>query len=167
MAGCRRALLKAMLTPKVRAPRAPTPYIIFGKAHRENAGDRKVSLSEIATAWKLLGDAEKQPYIDQAEVAKQTLLKDAPAEDSATAPALTGEIKLKSDAAFDALVKKVSAEVVADFFQDLVTRVDEKETIKLPKIGTLELDATPSKSGKGAPKIVITLKPSKSLVGQE
>lgn len=159
------ALSKAALKPKAPAPpRAPSAFLLFGKAQRAAApAGTKVSFTEIGQAWKALPEAQKAVYQAQASEAKAKLPAFvAPSDEPELEMPMT--LKIKDDAALNTLAKKIAEEALKDFMKDLVSRADAGEGFpeKVTKVGSFvaKLDLT---SKKAAKPVLIEFAPSPTL----
>ena len=162
-----RSVLSKVLKAKVAgASRSPNPFVLFGKAQRQAKG--KVSFQEIGAAWKAMGSAEKAVYESQAQQAKENFLPVAPAEAASEEASWPKTIKLKDEAALDALAKKVAEEAVKQFMQQLVLQANASDGSpqKIPKVGRI-VAALKEPDGKTkslkSPPVVIEFAPSTKL----
>ena len=116
-------------------------------------------MAQIAQAWKTLPDANKATYEAQAEKAKA----DFQPVHTPVAPFPTA-IKLKDEAALDALVKKVSEDAIRDLGMELLSKAEAEDLspLRIPKVGSFAV--VPSMK-KGA-SFEVVFKPSVALKPQ-
>lgn len=162
----RGALTKVAKVAKPKGPpgasRAPTAYLLFGKAHR--AANGKVPFAEIGAAWKALGESEKASYEAQARKEKASFVPSrAPAatvDEAVLETPIT--VKLKDEAALDALAKKAADAVLREFMLELVNRADagDESVEKVTKVGSFVAKLKETKKPLKNPVVSIEFTPA-------
>lgn len=159
-AAARAVLAKAIKAPKAaRAPRAPSAYNLFvaDKSKSPEFAGRSMSeiMKSLGSRWQQAPEFEKAPYKTEAATKKAAL----PAQPTPDAAAFSpGNIRLKDEAALEALVAKVADAAVKGMMSELQCAAagTEEKVFDLPKgVGTVRVAVRDRKK-----PISLTYKPS-------
>ena len=96
-------------------------------------------MKELASQWKSLSEADKQPYKDQAKAKKTAVAEEIEAE-------FPMRKNLKNEGELDRFVARITRASIKGFLEDLIASAEQGKTYTIPKVGSLKLKKADEKN---------------------